>query len=184
MVSFPRARRLSWAALALEFSHQLVLALWIGALVAIASLAVPSLLDATDDPRAGAHAVLDLLARTSFLGCGAGCFLLLTTFLMHLLSIRSLRATVVQASLILGMTGLATVAQLWLAPSLSTLLRNQPDLFQGASPTPGLIRFRSLLTLHVEIFLGQALLGASQILLGVRRWYRYIGVRPAREDPR
>ena len=70
------------------------------------------------------------------------------------------------------------------ATSGATLLRNQPDLFQGASPTPGLIRFRSLLTLHVEIFLGQALLGASQILLGVRRWYRYIGVRPAREDPR
>ena len=72
VLAFPRTRRLSWTALALEFGHQLVLALWIGTLVAVASLAVPALLEASQDTQLGARVILDLLTRVSFLGCGAG----------------------------------------------------------------------------------------------------------------
>ena len=180
VLAFPRTRRLSWTSLALEFGHQLVLALWIGTLVSIASLAVPSLLEATQDTSLGARVILDLLARISFLGCGAGCFLLLTTLLMQLVSIRSTQAALAQAVLILGMTGIATAAQLWLAPSLSTILRDHPDLFQNRSPSLELLHFRSGLTVYLSLLLTQAFLGAAQMLLGIRRWYRYIAVRSVR----
>ena len=180
ILAFPRTRRLSWTALALEFGHQFVLALWIGSLTAIAGLAVPSLLEAAQDTHQGARVILDLLARISFLGCGAGCFLLLTTLLMQLLSIRSTHAALIQAALILAMTGIATTAQLALAPSLSGILRDHPDLFDGRSAPPELLRFRSGLTLYVSLLLAQALLGAAQMLLGIRRWYRYVAVRAPR----
>jgi hypothetical protein len=160
----------------LEFSHQCVLSIWIGTLVAIASLAVPSLIDSMADPLHGARIILDLLARVSFLGCGAGSFLLLTTLLMHLLSIRGARGALVQAALILGMTLIATALQVWLAPAVSGLLRSHTDLFT-AGPSAELTRFRSLLTLYLVLQLLQALLGIAQLLLGIRRWYRYESIR-------
>jgi len=167
--------------MALEASQQIALALWIGTLVASASLAVPSILDAVSDPVEASRSALDLLARVSFLGCGAGSFLLLTTFLMHLLGLRSLRAALVQAALILIMAIAATALQVWLAPEMGKLLRATPELFQGEAGA-ALQRFRRLFGVYLGVLLLQALLGVVLLLSGVRRWYTYTFERPEQPD--
>jgi hypothetical protein len=161
----------------LESSHQIVLAIWIGSLVGIASLAVPTLLDAVGDSTLAVRVALDLLGRLSFLGCGAGGFLLLTTMLMYLLNLRGARAAVGQAALILAMALLATGLQIWFAPRLSALLRQNPSLFAPNAAAPELARFRALFALYLGLILTQALCGAALLLMGVRRWYRYITIR-------
>jgi hypothetical protein len=182
VLALPPVRRLSLTAMTVEFSHQLVLALWIGSLVAIASLAIPSLLDA----EAGSQPVrtaLDLLGRLSLVGCGAGSFLLLTTMLMHLLSLRGPRTVLLQIGLLLVMTLAAVALQVWLAPTLATILRTTPDLLEGEVVTPQLVRFRGLFGLYLGCLLGQAALGSVLLLTGVRRWYRYIRISSLAPEP-
>jgi len=172
IIPLPRTRRLSWTSVALEYCHQLVLALWCGALVAASSLAIPALLEGIPDPVEASRASLRLLARLDVLGCGAGSFLLLTTFLMYFLAMRGARASLLQAGLILGMTLLSVASQLAIAPALTGILRDQPEIFTDplALKAAG---FRRLFQVNLAIVLTQGLLGATLILLGVRRWYRY-----------
>jgi hypothetical protein len=180
ILPLPRTRRLSLTAMALEAGHQIVLALWIGALVAISSLAVPCLLDAVSDPVLASRAALDLLSKISFLGCGAGSFLLLTTLLMHLLNLRSTRCALAQAGLILAMALVATAVQVYLAPEMSRCLRTHPDLFQQAGQDAE--HFRFLFGVHLALLLLQALFGITLLLMGVRRWYAYVTERPERPE--
>jgi hypothetical protein len=179
VVPLPRTRHLSWTAMLLESSHQIVLAIWIGSLVGIASLAIPTLIDGLGDHTQAVRVALELLSRLSFLGCGAGGFLLLTSMLMYLLSLRSARAATGQAAVILVMTVVAIGLEVWLAPAVSGLLRRNPDLLGGG---PELSRFRSLLGLHLGLLIVQALLGSALLLMGVRRWYRYVTVHSRRRD--
>jgi hypothetical protein len=175
VLALPRTRRLSLTAMTLEASHQIVLALWIGSLVAVSSLAVPSLLDAVSDPALAARASLDLLAKLSFLGCGAGSFLLLTTLLMHLLSLRGRAGAMLQAGLIVAMSAVAVGLQLGLTPEMDRLLRTAPALFQDPAAAGSLARFRLLFGVHLGLLLVQAGIGMGLLIMGVRRWYAYVG---------
>lgn len=177
VVSIPRTRRLSLVAMAVETSHQVVLAIWTGGLALLASLVVPSLLGSMEDPAVATRISLDLLGRVGLLGCGAGSFLLLTTLLMHLLSLRARGTIIGQLVLLLGMTALAVGLQVVLAPKLGDLLRGEPALFTPGGATEALERFRRLLGLHLGLVLVQAMLGLALMLGGVRRWYRYVPMR-------
>jgi len=178
VISLPRTRRLAWASVALEYAHQLILAFWVGGLAAVGLLAVPSLFTSITAPTDAAWAGIELLLKTSFLGAGAGAFLLLPTLLMHLLSLRSIRATLVQTTVLLGMTFAAVTLYVAVAPPLEDLLKTDTTLF--TDPTgAGAKRFVSLHRLGDLLVWAQIALGASLLLLGVRRWYRYVptGIR-------
>jgi len=182
VLALPKTRRLSWSAMVLESGHTIVLALWIGSLVGVASLAVPSLLDAVPDPEDAARACLVLLGRISVLGVGAGSFLLLSTMLMYLLSLRRTRTLAIQGAMILCMTLLAVGLQVWLAPKMFTVLRNAPDLLSEATNQALLRNFRAQFGVYLGLLLFQALIGAALLLTGVRRWYRYVRLCPETGD--
>jgi hypothetical protein len=173
ILTLPRTRRISLTAMALEFSHQLVLALWIGSLVATTSLAVPALLDTVPDPGPAARACLDLMGRLGLIGLGAGSYLLLTTSLMYFLSLRQIRTLALQAAFLLSMSMVTVATQVWLAPHLFGLLRANPDLLTGGSAGADLSHFRTLFGSYLGCLLLQATLGAVLMLAGVRRWYHY-----------
>lgn len=174
ILRLPRTRTLSWSAVSLEFVHLLILALWVGGSTAIASLALPALLETGANPQAVSRTALDLLGRLSLLGCGAGSFLLLTTLLMHLLTLRTVRLILAQAIILLAMTAIAVALQIWLAPELYRLLRVDPEIFSDPALSSSLERFQDLFTLYVSALLLQSLLGAVLLSAGVRRWYRYL----------
>jgi putative copper export protein len=174
VISLPRTRRLSWASVTLEYAHQLVLALWFGGLAAIALLAAPSLLSTLAEPREAAWAALELVLKTSFLGAGAGAFLLLTTLLMHLLALRSVRATVLQTAFLLAMTFAAVTLYVAVAPPMEDLLRGEPSILAADRANAGLVHFRALHRLSDLLVGVQLFLGATLLVLGVRRWYRYV----------
>lgn len=166
----------------LECSVQLILAIWVGALAAVASLAVPSILDGGIDPVLEVRISLDLMGKLATLGCGAGGFLLLLTLLMYQLSMRTARGTLFQVLLLLSMTGMATALQVWLAPALSGMLRMTPDLLTAGATGAGAAHFRVLLGAYLALLLVQALIGAGLLLTGIRRWYRYVPASAAKTD--
>lgn len=176
VISLPRTRSVSWAGVGLEGAQQVLAGLWVGGLVTTVGLAVPALLTAIPHPAEAGRASLELLGHLAMLGCGAGSLLLLNTLLMHLLTMRSTRAILLQAGLILGMTLIAVAAQAFLAPLLAGLMRDHPDLFQRADADPHLSRFRGIFILFASLLLVQAMLGVVLLLMGSRRWYRYVRI--------
>ncbi len=182
VISLPRTRRLSLAAMATETAHQTVLALWTGGLVFTASLVVPTLLASLEDAEAAARLSLTLLDRIGLLGCGAGGFLLLTTLLMHLLALRAQKTIVGQLLLLVAMTGLATGLQILLAPRLAEMVRTQPRLFEPGAAVAELSRFRTHFGVYLSLLLVQAMMGIALMLGGIRRWYRYLPVRSRETD--
>jgi putative copper export protein len=178
VVSLPQTRRLSWASVSLEYSHQLVLALWVGALATVGFLATPSLYGSLRDPTEAAWASLDLSMRLNFLAGGAGAFLLLTTLLMYLLALRTSAATFLQMGLLLGMTLAAVVNHVAVAPKMAELLRANPDLMTQVPRSAEVGRYGGLSQISAALLGVQMLLGASLLFLGVRRWYRYVQPQP------
>lgn len=183
VLSLPKTRRISWSAMVLESGHQIILALWIGSLVAIVSLGVPGLLDFVPDPNEAARASLILLGRLGVLGVGAGSYLLLTTLLMYLLSLRRTRTLIFQAGLILVMTAIAVALQVWLAPRLFGMIRLNPTLLSGGGEEALLRSFRTLFGVYLGALLVQAVIGTALLLTGVRRWYRYVRLQRGAEQP-
>ncbi|MBK8231150.1 MAG: DUF4149 domain-containing protein [Candidatus Eisenbacteria bacterium] len=180
VVSLPRTRRLAWASVCLEYAHQLVLAFWIGGLAAIALLVGPSLFSSIEQPQEAAWAGLELVLKTSFMGAGAGALLLLTTLLMHLLSLRSVKTTLIQTGFLLGMTFAAVTIYIAVAPPMEELLKNDAAMIFADPTSASATRFAQLHRLADLLVLAQIVLGASLLLLGVRRWYRYVQIgRPA-----
>ena len=174
VVRLPRTRRLSWAWVLLEYAHQLVLALWIGGLGAAGLLAGPTIFAAVVEPLEAANASLDLTLKVSFIGAGAGGFLLLTTLLMHLMELRGLRATLLQTAFLLGMTLAAVVVYVGVAPPLRDLLQQNPELLLSQRPADLFARYVALHHAMDLLVLAQIAAGALLLLLGVRRWYRYV----------
>lgn len=175
VISLPRTRRLAWASVALEFTHQIVVATWVGGLAALGFLAAPALLSSLDNAVDAARASLELLLRLSFLGAGAGAFCLLTTLLMHLLALRTTRTTLIQTGVLLAMTVAAVLVYVAVAPPMQDLLQAMPDLFTGEASAER-ERYEFLHRLAVGLVGCQVALGAALLLLGVRRWYRYVPV--------
>jgi hypothetical protein len=181
VIPLPRTRRISWSAMVLEATHQVVLALWTGALAFAASLAVPMLIAGLADAREAVRLSLEMLGRLGLLGCGAGSLLLLTTLLMHLLTLRDPRTILGSVVLILIMTAISTGQQVLLAPRAWELLRAAPELTATAAPSE-LARLRSLFGTYLALVLAQVLLGLMLMLAGLRRWYRYIKVPTNQPD--
>lgn len=172
VVSLPQTRRLSWTYVALEFTHQLVVSLWVGGWAAAGLLAGPSLAATLDNPADAAWAWLQLVLRLSFLATGAGGFLLLTTLLMHLLSLRDVRLTMTQTVLLLLMTFASLGIYLGIAPAMEQLLQQRSDLFDATSEAhTRFVRFHHWALWGVGL---EVVLGALLLLIGVRRWYRYV----------
>jgi len=174
VLSLPRTRRLAVASVLVECSSQLFLALWVGALAATSLLAWPSLFHALDDPFQAARAALELEGRIAFLGAGAGAFLLLSTLLMHLLALRGTRATLLQTGFLLAMTFASIGVYLGLVPPMQDLLQETPGLFSDPAAGAELARFERLRQITTGIVASQLALGATLLMTGVRRWYRYV----------
>jgi hypothetical protein len=183
VVSLLRTRRLSWAAMAIETSHQVVLALWTGGVLFTASLVVPTLLSSLENAAEAARLSLSLLDRVAILGCGAGSFLLLTTLLMHLLTLRTRALILSQLGLVLVLTAIPTLLQAVVAPRLFELLRLHPRLFVAGAEAAALERFRGLFGVYLALLLAQAGIGISLMLGGIRRWYRYAPAKARPEPP-
>jgi hypothetical protein len=181
VIPLPRTRRLSMAAMVLEAAHQVLLALWTGSLVFAASLAVPAILAGVPDAGQAVRLSLEMLGRLGLLGCGTGSVLLLTTLLMHLLTLRDPRTILGQVILILLMTAIATWQQVYLAPRAWELLRAAPELAVASAPAE-LQQIRSLLGTYLALLLAQAMLGLALMLAGLRRWYRYVPAPGVRHD--
>lgn len=179
VVVLPQVRRTSLALTLLEFAHSLVLMLWVGSLAGFCLIAVPVLSSSLPSKDLAARAILAILERTAFLGCGAGAFLLLTTLLMHVASLRRMRATIVQMLLLLGMTAAAVVSQIALTPRIQSLLADlrRGDLAIGSAALDG--AFRTLLATTLWLLSLQIAAGIGVLLFAVRRWYRYL---PSRGD--
>ncbi|MCA9727063.1 MAG: DUF4149 domain-containing protein [Candidatus Eisenbacteria bacterium] len=173
VVPLPETRRVSWVPVALEFTHQLVVACWTGSLVGLSFVVVPGLYGTLRDPNEAAWSCLDLIMRLDFIAGGAGAFLLLTTLLMYLLALRTSRATLTQTGVLMAMTAAAVANHVLVAPKMAALLRTAPDLLTGTDlVTRG--RFDDLSRMGMGLLAFQIVLGASLLFLGVRRWYRYV----------
>jgi hypothetical protein len=172
---------MSWSAMVLEATHQILLSLWTGSLAFAASLAVPMLFAGLTDAGQAVRLSLDMLGRLGLLGCGAGSLLLLTTLLMHLLTLRDPRTIIGSVIFILAMTAISTGQQVLLAPRMWELLRAAPDLTASAAPAE-LAELRSRFGTYLALVLVQALLGLALMLAGLRRWYRYVKVPETHRD--
>ncbi len=181
VVAMPRVRKTSLSLTLLEFTHTLILMLWVGSLAGFALVVIPVLFTSLPTQELAARATLAILERTAFLGCGAGAFLLLTTLLMHLLSLRATRATLTQMLLLLAMTGAAVGSQITLTPKLSALMAGLPAPLDALAPAdPSRVAFGRLQMTALSLLLFQILAGIGVLVFAVRRWYRYL---PVRRDP-
>lgn len=184
VIPFPQVRKASLSLTLLEFAHTLVLMLWVGSLAGFALVVVPVLLTSLPTRELASQTILAILERSAFLGCGAGAFLLLTTLLMHLTSLRHTRATLVQMVLILVMTGSAVISQLTLTPRIHLLFGGLGSPFDALPPgDPARGEFGRLHTIAIAILLVQVAAGVGVLLFAVRRWYRYLPLRREREAP-
>ena len=184
VIPFPQVRKASLSLTLLEFAHTLVLMLWVGSLAGFALVVVPVLFSSLPTRELASRTILAILERSAFLGCGAGAFLLLTTLLMHLTSLRHTRATLVQMVLLLTMTGSAVVSQLILTPQINELLGRLSGPFDALPPgDPARGEFGRLHTIAIAILLLQVAAGVGVLLFAVRRWYRYLPLRREREAP-
>lgn len=181
IIPFPAVRRPSLGLTLLEFAHTLVLMLWIGTLAGLALVVTPVLFAHLPDRETAARAIFAILEQTAFLGCGAGAFLLLTTLLMHLLSLRRTRASLAQMILVLAMTALAVGSQLILNPRLDALLGGlESPLAELPVEDPRRLEFARLFDAAIGTVLLQIAAGIGVLFFAVRRWYRYL---PVRRDP-
>jgi hypothetical protein len=178
VIPMPQVRKASLSLTLLEFSHTLALMLWVGSLAGFALVVVPVLFTSLPSRELASRAILAILERSAFLGCGAGAFLLLTTLLMHLTSLRQTRATVVQMILLLTMTGSAVISQLVLTPKINALLGSMTGPLDSLPPgDPVRAAFGRLHTTAISILLLQVVAGVGVLLFAVRRWYRYLPMR-------
>jgi hypothetical protein len=173
----------------IEFAHALILMLWVGSLAGFAAVVVPTLMASLPSREMAASAILAIFEQTAFLGCGAGAFLLLTTLLMHLFSLRAVRTTLAQMILLLVMTAAAVVSQVLLAPKLTALIRElHAPIASLAESDPARIRFGRLIGASMAMLSLQIVAGVGVLVFVVRRWYRYLPEHkgPARSffDPR
>ncbi len=178
VLALPRLRKTHLSLSLIEFAHALVLTFWVGSLAGFASVVIPSLMSSLPTRELAARAILSIFEQTAFLGCGAGAFLLLTTLLMHLFSLRPVRATLVQMVLLLVMTFAAVASQILLAPRMSGLLRSLSapiDALPAGDPTR--IAFARLITASTATLAIQIAAGTGVLFFVVRRWYRYLPER-------
>lgn len=186
VILFPRVRRTNLGLTVLEFTHALVLMVWVGSLAGFALVVFPVLISTLPSRELAAQAILAILEETAFLGCGAGAMLLLTTLLMHLLSLRAARTTLLQSGLLLLMTGVSVGSQLVLTPRITHLLAGLPGPLDSlAMEHPARLEFGRLLGIEMILLTVQILAGMCVILFAVRRWYRYLPSRAemlAQED--
>lgn len=178
VIPMPQVRKASLSLTLLEFAHTLVLMLWVGSLAGFALVVVPVLFSSLPSRELASRAVLAILERSAFLGCGAGAFLLLTTLLMHLTSLRQTRATVVQMVLLLAMTGTAVISQLTLTPRIHALLGGLPGTLDSLpAEDPARAEFARLHATAMLILLLQVGAGVGVLFFAIRRWYRYLPMR-------
>lgn len=181
ILTLPHVRKTSLSLTLLEFSHALVLMLWVGSLAGFALVVIPSLPYSLPNRELAVQATLAILERSAFLGCGAGAFLLATTLMMHLLALRETRAVIAQMALILVMSLLAILSQVLLAPQVADLLRDLPAPLATLSSTdPYQLELGRLLGIGTGFLFLQIAAGAIVLLFAVRRWYRYV---PERREP-
>jgi hypothetical protein len=181
ILTLPRVRKTSLSLTLIEFSHALVLMLWVGSLAGFALIVMPSLPYSLPNRELAVQATLAILERSAFLGCGAGAFLLATTLMMHLLALREARAVVVQIALILVMSLSAILSQILIAPRITDLLHSLPAPLATLSVTdPSRLELARLLGIGTGLHLLQIVAGAIVLLFAVRRWYRYV---PERREP-
>ncbi|MBD3163466.1 MAG: DUF4149 domain-containing protein [Candidatus Eisenbacteria bacterium] len=181
VLAFPQVRKSSPGLTFLEFSHALVLMIWVGSLAGFALVVIPSLFTTLPSRELAARATLEILERGAFLGCGAGAFLLLTTLLMHLLSMRATRAVLAQVGLILLMTGASLSSQILLSPKLRGLLRDLPGPMETLpADHPSLAAIGRLQQVELALLLLQIVAGVAILAFVVRRWYRFL---PRRQGP-
>jgi hypothetical protein len=178
ILALPRLRKTHLALTLIEFAHALILMLWVGSITGFAAVVVPTLMTSLPSRELAVGATLAILEQTAFLGCGAGAFLLLTTLLMHLFSLRAARATVFQVSLLLVMTTSAVASQVLIAPKITAIIRGL-DTPLAALPTGAPVRtgLFHLLTLSMSAIAVQIAAGIGLLLFVVRRWYCYIPAR-------
>lgn len=178
IIPFPAVRRPSLGLTLLEFAHILVLMLWVGTLAGLSLVVTPVLFAQIPDREAAVRAILAILEQTAFLGCGAGAFLLLTTLLMHLLSLRRAPASLAQMILILVMTTLAVGSQLLLHPKLNGILRGLEFPLASLPPDDPIRKeFGRFFDAAIGTVLLQIAAGVGVLFFAVRRWYRYLPVR-------
>ena len=181
LVSLPRTRRLSWVPTALEFTHQVVLACWMGGILIMGMFVTPQLRSVIADPRDAAWASLDLSMQLDFVSAGAGSFLLLVALVMYLLGLRTQKATFVQVAMLLVMTSAAVASHVFVGPRLAEILRSHPDFRLLDEATRGQL---DLLGVWSAALTGlQFAVGAAALAPGVRRWYRYVSPHSAGEEP-
>ena len=181
ILTLPRVRKTSLSLTLIEFSHALVLMLWVGSLAGFALIVMPSLPYSLPNRELAVQATLAILERSAFLGCGAGAFLLATTLMMHLLALREARAVVVQIALVLVMSLSAILPQILIAPRITDLLHSLPAPLATLSVTdPSRLELARLLGIGTGLHLLQIVAGAIVLLFAVRRWYRYV---PERREP-
>lgn len=175
ILTLPKMRKTSLSLTLVEVAHSLVLMLWVGSLAGFALVVIPSLPSSLPTQELAVLATLAILERTAFLGCGAGAFLLLTTLLMHLLSLRRTGAVLVQMSLLLFMAISSVLSQVLLAPRVSALLKQlQAPLATLAAGNPIRLELARLQGLEMIILMFQILAGVIVVLFAARRWYRYV----------
>ncbi|MDM7914545.1 MAG: DUF4149 domain-containing protein [Candidatus Eisenbacteria bacterium] len=189
VVALPKLRKASFSLTLLEFAHSLVLMLWVGSLAGFGLVVGPALLTVMPDPEMAFRAMLAVTERSAFLGCGAGALLLLTTLLMHLLSLRQTRTTIVQMLLLLVMTGAAVASQIWLSPQIQAVLASLPaSLAAVPAGDPLRAQLSRLNRLGMGVLTVQVVAGMGVLFFAVRRWYRYLpgrtSQRLARESSR
>lgn len=178
VILFPRVRRTNLGLTVLEFTHALVLMVWVGSLAGFALVVFPVLISTLPSREMAAQAILAILEETAFLGCGAGAMLLLTTLLMHLLSLRATRTTLLQTGLLIVMTALSVGSQLLLTPRVRGLLASVTGTLDSLPMDhPARIEFGRLLGIEMGLLAVQILAGILVILFAVRRWYRYLPLR-------
>lgn len=175
VLALPRLRKTHLTLTLIEFSHALVLMLWVGSLAGFAAVVVPTLMSNLPSREMATNAILAIFEQNAFLGCGAGAFLLLTTLLMHMFSLRPVHATISQMILLLVMTTSAISSQLFLAPKLTELLKTlQAPLDSLAANDPTRLAFGRLLAISMGVLVVQIAAGMGVVFFVVRRWYRYL----------
>jgi hypothetical protein len=178
VIALPRVRKTSLSLTLLEFSHALVLMLWVGSLAGFALVVLPTLMTALPTRELAITTALEIIGRSAILGCGAGAFLLLTTLLMHLFSLRATQSTLTQMMLLLVMTASAIVSQIIVAPKLQRLVAQLPAPFDSLAPDdPTRLLLTRAYTTETVLLLVQIVAGAVVMLFAVRRWYRYLPER-------
>jgi hypothetical protein len=178
VILFPRIRRTNLGLTILEFTHALVLMIWVGSLAGFALVGFPVLISTLPSRELAAQAILAILEQSAFLGCGAGALLLLTTLLMHLLSLRETRTTLAQTGLLVTMTTASVGSQLMLTPRIKSLLAGLAGPLDAlAANDPTRLAFNRMIGTEMILLTVQIVAGVCVILFAVRRWYRYLPAR-------